>query len=131
MQRPRRIREESESVFSKTRPYPGIIANPITGEFGTGIPYPPKTDAWMIGKLEKKLIERQPLTRIREMVTAAKSGGRTYSHLAQRLRTKMLQYESNTPSLSTNQPQALIRGHMASASVFTQILHCRSPERTS
>ena len=39
MQRPRRIREESDPVFSKTRPYPGIIADPITGEFGTGIPY--------------------------------------------------------------------------------------------
>ena len=31
--------KELEAVFSKTRPYPGIIADPITGEFGTGIPY--------------------------------------------------------------------------------------------
>ena len=39
MQRARRIRKELEAVFSNTRPYPGIIADPITGEFGTGIPY--------------------------------------------------------------------------------------------
>ena len=39
MQRARRILKELEAVFSNTRPYPGIIADPITGEFGTGIPY--------------------------------------------------------------------------------------------
>ena len=39
MLRVRRIRNELEAVFSKTRPYPGIIADPITGEFGQGIPY--------------------------------------------------------------------------------------------
>ena len=39
MQRPRKIREESDPVFSNIRRYPGIIADPTTGKFGTGIPY--------------------------------------------------------------------------------------------
>ena len=80
--------------------------------------YPPKTDTWIIGKLEKHLSEKHHITRLREMVTTAKKGGRTFKHLAKRLRDKMTEYESNKPSLSTIPPPALLRGNFASTSGF-------------
>ena len=84
--------------------------------------HPPRTNKWIIGKLEKKMSDRHPLSKFRDMVTAAKNSDRPYSHLANRLRKKMEAYESNTPSQSTT----LVRGNIASASAYEQDLDSQS-----